>query len=244
MRALAARDLLRVWEWGEGEHPVDIALILLAVAFPEKTRDELVALNIGERDRLLFALRERTFGPRLDGYAECSQCSERLTFTVNVADLLAPDPGEAKGPELILAAEGFEVLFRLPNSLDFAAAALCDDAGAAHALLVRSCVLQARQDDTEIPVEALPEAVITALGVEAMKRAPLSEVQLALCCPSCGHRWQQVLDIVPFFWAEIAAKAKRLLLEVHTLAGAYGWQEADILAMSDRRRQLYVEMVT
>jgi hypothetical protein len=33
------------------------------------------------------------------------------------------------------------------------------------------------------------------------------------------------------------------LREVHTLAWAYGWREADILAMSPARRQFYIELV-
>jgi hypothetical protein len=35
---------------------------------------------------------------------------------------------------------------------------------------------------------------------------------------------------------------RRLLREVHTLALAYGWREADILNMSARRRRFYLEM--
>jgi hypothetical protein len=30
---------------------------------------------------------------------------------------------------------------------------------------------------------------------------------------------------------------------VHTLASAYGWSESEILALSDARRRLYMEMV-
>jgi hypothetical protein len=61
-------------------------------------------------------------------------------------------------------------------------------------------------------------------------------------CPSCGHVWQALLDIVDFLWKEVAAGAARLLDEVHTLARAYHWPEADILAMSSRRRQAYLEL--
>jgi hypothetical protein len=73
---------------------------------------------------------------------------------------------------------------------------------------------------------------------------PQAEVLLDLNCPACGHGWQALFDVVAFFWAELAAQAKRLLREVHTLARAYGWREADILGMSARRRQFYLEMVT
>jgi len=50
-------------------------------------------------------------------------------------------------------------------------------------------------------------------------------------------------DILTYLWSEIEDWAQRLLLEVHTLALAYGWSERDILAMSPRRRRLYLEMV-
>jgi len=36
---------------------------------------------------------------------------------------------------------------------------------------------------------------------------------------------------------------RRLLVEVHALASAYGWSEQEILSLSDARRRLYLEMV-
>ena len=72
----------------------------------------------------------------------------------------------------------------------------------------------------------------------------LAEVRLELNCPQCRHRWLVALDIVSFFWSEIVVQAKRLLHEVHLLARAYPWSEADILAMSERRRKYYLNLVT
>ena len=71
---------------------------------------------------------------------------------------------------------------------------------------------------------------------------PLAAIDIPLDCLNCGHQWQPLFDIVSFFWTEIAAQARRLLREVHTLARYYGWREADILAMSAIRRQFYLEM--
>ena len=87
MRPLSAQDLLRVWEVGENQHPLDRALTLLAAACPELTWDELAALSVGQRDARLFTIREQTSGPRLNGFAECPRCAERLEFDVAVADL-------------------------------------------------------------------------------------------------------------------------------------------------------------
>ena len=38
-------------------------------------------------------------------------------------------------------------------------------------------------------------------------------------------------------------RAKRLLMDVHLLARAYGWSEAEVLALSPARRRFYLEMV-
>jgi hypothetical protein len=39
------------------------------------------------------------------------------------------------------------------------------------------------------------------------------------------------------------ARAKRLLAEVHLIASAYGWSEAEILGLSRARRDFYLDMV-
>ena len=95
-----------------------------------------------------------------------------------------------------------------------------------------------------VAVESLPENAIAALATSILERDPLSEVQIDLHCSECGQGWPMILDIVSLFWSEISAHAPRLVQEVHLLARAYGWREADILALSARRRQLYLEMVS
>jgi hypothetical protein len=64
-----------------------------------------------------------------------------------------------------------------------------------------------------------------------------------LRCPACKASQQVLFDIAAFFWSEIGACAKRLLREIHLLARAYCWREADILAMSAWRRECYLAMV-
>ena len=94
-----------------------------------------------------------------------------------------------------------------------------------------------------IPAHELPDDLLAALADEMSARDPQAEVLLDLTCPACGSRWQALFDIAAFFWTELAAEAKRLLREVDALARAYGWREADILALSPQRRQAYLELV-
>jgi|SRR5215218_488801 len=240
MRPLSAHDLLQVWEVGEDQSPVDRALTILAAACPELTPDELAALSVGQRDARLLSLRERTSGPRLNCFAECPQCAERLEFDVAVADLrVAAEPDEGAWE---LVAENFVLRFRLPDSRDLAAAAGCPDQSAARDLLVQRCVLQAGRDGVSIACSELPAEIISALARRMVECDPQAEVLLDLRCPECAHGWQVLLDIAGFFWTELSAQARRLLNEVRSLALVYGWREADILAMSARRRQYYLEM--
>jgi len=244
MRPLTAYDLLRVWEVGEDQHPLDRALALLATACPELTRDELAALSIGQRDARLLTLRERTSGPNLNGFVECPRCAERLEFDVAVADLRVAEAPDMREEAWEMVTGGLALRFRLPNSGDLAAVLDCQDPSAARNLLAQRCVLEASRDGVPVAASELPADAISGLAQRMSECDPQAEVLLDLSCPTCAHAWQALFDIVTFFWAELAAQAKRLLREVHALARAYGWSEADVLDMSARRRRFYLEMAT
>ena len=66
---------------------------------------------------------------------------------------------------------------------------------------------------------------------------------LALQCVACGHAGEAQLDPGALLWDEIDARARVLLGEVHRLASAYGWSEAEILALGPARRASYIAMV-
>jgi len=252
MRPLTASDILKAWEQGEAQSAIDRALTVLAVACPELSHDELAALGIGERDARLFELRALTFGPRLDGFTPCPECGERLEFTFDAAAIRDRSLTPSAEAEFEFEANGYALRFRLPNSRDLAAVAVCDDVAAARRLLAERCVVRASgAEQTAVcshtgQTEVRPtfsEDVIAQLAERIDQCAPDAELTLDFVCPSCGNGWQAPLDIAAFFWAEIAAEARRLLREVHLLASAYGWREAEILAMSARRRQAYLEMI-
>ena len=251
MHSLSALEILRTWEIGSGQHPVDRALIILAAAFPELPRDVLVSLSVGQRDARLLDVRKWTFGSHLASFNECEKCQERLEFEFDVDDIRVAPGSECMDKEHKVMCGGYELHFRLPTSLDLAAIAVCSDVPAARNLLVRRCVLRVIQDGAEVEagnadecVTALPETVIAALAAQIAACDPQAEVVIDLTCPACGHRWPVMFDIVLFLWTEISAQARRLLREVHTLAWAYGWRESDILSLSTTRRQFYLEMVT
>jgi hypothetical protein len=241
MRPLSAAELLTVWEHGLAETELVRALTLLAAASPETSAEALATLSIGERDRRLFTLREWTFGSQLESVTYCSACNERVEWTVAVADLRLAAP-LAESEDLSFAAENFSVSFRLPNTLDLAAAAECSDPHQAARRLLERSIHETRRGDQEIAITELPPEMIEAIGKRMADADPQSDLQLELACPACGNRWQSLFDIGTFFWSEINAWAQRLLTEVHTLARAYGWRELDIINLSPRRRQFYLKL--
>lgn len=247
MRVLPAAVMLNVWERGRVQPPTQRALTLLAAANPDTSPDALAYLSIGQRDARLLTLREWTFGSQLVSLTTCPSCGERLELTFDVADIRAHSPLQVDGGEeaepLYLNMAGYEVCFRLPSSLDLTAVISSADTAATRHLLLERCLLAARHHGEEVATDELPAEVIDAVVERMAQSDSQADVQLALSCPVCGHHWHPVFDIASFFWSEISAWAYRTLREVHALASAYGWREADILAMSPWRRQLYLELV-
>ena len=106
------------------------------------------------------------------------------------------------------------------------------------------CVVEARRESVPVPATDLAAAEVAALSAALAEADPGAELLLELQCPACERGWWELLDVATFLWAEVEVQARRLLREVHVLARAYGWREADVLALSPRRRRLYLEMVS
>ena len=242
MRTLSAAELPDIWARGERQHPLDRALTLLAAACPEKERRELMHLSIGQRDALLLALRQLTFGPRMEAYAECPACGSQLEFNVNIEELLR-DYRNADSSEQSTKLNGLSINFRLPDSTDLAACINAVSPEADKELLQR-CISKATRKKKEVAFDDIPATTLSALVSRMAELEPLADMQIALNCTGCNYRWTMLLDILAFLWEELGIQVKQVLYQVHVLSRAYGWREADILAMSPWRRQYYLDMVT
>lgn len=242
MRSLSARELVELWELGQGQDPVERALSLLA-ACSSDDREALARLSIGRRDARLLEVHERLFGSTIDAFAECPRCAERLEYSLSTRELLAP-ADTPEGPELTLQAGDMAMRLRLPDSLDLGVARACVDPDAARRLLLERCVLEAvGPGGAAVPLQSLSDSTVAMVADRLAEADPHAEMRIDLTCSNCRHRWQVLLEIESFLWAKIHALARRLLGEVHLLAQAYGWSEGEILALGARRRQSYLEMI-
>jgi hypothetical protein len=250
MHSLSASDLLNIWEAGTGQTPVEQALIMLHAALPNTTTDTLAKLTIGQRDALLLHLRRLTFGPQLQGVADCPECHERLelgfdVYKFQISDPVLPDLEmiELQKTERTIVESNYQIMFRLPTSADVAACTFSTDVVQARQTIAEVCIISIQQENNAIQVQDLPAEVLVTVIKQMENADPYGNLNLSAVCPACNHGWSILFDIVSYFWKEISSWAARLMNEVHLLAWAYGWQEKDILAMSAWRRQRYLELI-
>ena len=235
-------QLLQVWERGGEPSAAARGLLLLGCSCDDEACvDALAALPLGRRDALLLELRERLFGAAIEAVATCPQCEAMIEATFRCDDLrLAVPPAAATALEHV--AHGIRVQFRLPDSRDLLALESCADALAARECLLERCAWDAQRDERSHDVRTLPHDLQAELAQAMAQADPQADLQLAFRCPDCDHAWQPLFDIAGFLWQELHAWALHMLREVDTLAATYHWAEADILAMSPRRRQAYLEL--
>lgn len=238
MGAPAVGALLDAWERGLGASPSRRALELLGAARPRASADELAALPLGERDVALLELRAVLFGDRVEALGTCPACGAELDVSFDVSDLLGSIPRTFSGGRRVMAGR-YAATVRPPTSADLLAMLAQGPSEDAAARLLERCVT---------PVDGaacdMPEALLDRVAEEVAAADPAVRIELGLACEDCGHRWTDVLDVAGFVWSEVGAWARRTLRDVHVLAHAYGWREADILALPPHRRAAYLQLVT
>jgi len=224
-----AESLLICWEHGRRRHALDRGLLLFAAAAPDVNPETLADRTLGERNAALLRLRQKLFGDELKCCVECSECGEKLEFSLNASTLLKRADAKTSGPAQVEVA-GKRV--RLPTSRDLACiAAEQDEASATLKLLQRLSGSEEALAAADEISRALDEA------------DPCMDFAIEFTCPECAHAWGASFDVPAYLWEEIDARARRLLDEIHVLARTYNWGERQILQLSETRRRAYLERV-
>lgn len=243
MRAIRTAELLNLWDACARAGPLRGALELLAAALPGLTVEALALEPIGVRDARLMELRALLFGPAVAAVTACPECGERLDLAFALDDL-RPERPEGVGEGLRLVHDGIEIALRPPNSIDVATAPTSEGAERVRAHLLERCLSASAPDGRSVAMEDLPPEAIDRAVARMAEADPAADIQLDLVCPRCGREWSAVFDILLFLWGEIEEWAHATMADVHTLARAYGWSEAEVLALSPRRRGIYLTMAT
>jgi hypothetical protein len=242
MSTLAARELLHLWDTGNGRDHTSRALLMLGAAGAETGEPDISGLTIGARDERLFDLRRRIFGSRIEALETCPRCQARLEIALDLADVRVSNQHQS-GEIVTVDVDGLQVDVRVPTSEDLLAIRSARDLAQARNQLLARCVVRI---SGRVPVSDpanLPAPIQDAIARRLAEQDPQAEVLLALECADCGLTWQVHFDIVEYLWTEIDRACRRLLRDVHLLASAYGWTEETILGLPPRRRAIYLGMV-
>jgi hypothetical protein len=218
---------LDLWEQAAHLAPVDRAVRTLA-AIRNIDPDSAADWPVDERDLALIEARCDTFGPTVEFYVACPECSEPLETEFDLRRLLA----EARDAPLPRgAASGGGPALRAPTSREVARAARDSDPAG----LILAC-LAGPGEPGERPDLARVEA--------ALEQAfPLLNVAIDFTCPACEADFSRRFDAAAYLWADIERLSETLVADVHRLASAYGWSEREILGMSRRRREAYLARI-
>lgn len=231
MTRMGDQALLDLWERLEGAAPVLRPAELLdglRVWIGDAAAQPAATLPVGQRDRALIDLRARLFGPDMHCSTVCDHCGARIDLAFDLTALPSAPP---ESPARIAIGES-ALRLRLPSTDDLAYV-LGLAATIRPAALIRRCALDPLPDP-------LPLALIEAASEAVAGADPDAEIELATACPECGTAQAVIFDIGLCLWDDLTRAARRLIREVHHLARAYGWTEAEVLAIPRRRRLEYL----
>jgi hypothetical protein len=226
-------EVLTLWERGCAAEPSARDDALLGEGAPA---------SLSARNVALLELRARLFGPTQPLRAECPACGTVLEFSVDCESLAGSlQPAGKVGAVHALRCDGYRIAYRVPGIEDWRAAAASSDF--VHALMQRCIARCERDDGTECAPSALPNAVAEALSSALEALEPGACVDFDLHCPECAAQWSAPMNCGAVLYTEARASAESLLVEVDALARAYGWSEAQVLALSPTRRAAYLQLV-
>lgn len=204
---------------------------------PVGTR-ELASLCVADRQLLMLRLGELLDGNRVWLTGCCEACRSPFDFSL-ARSAIPVTPAGAGYPLASATVRGRDVTLRMPTGADQEQLAGLDDRAALETLL-RLCLVS-------VDGQAPDPAFIAGLGAEEIAlleqavegTAPAVATRLVAACPECGT--EQTLRFDPYAFRRLSVDT--LLREVHLLASAYHWSEAEILALPTERRRRYLRLI-
>jgi hypothetical protein len=192
--------------------------------------------GLGARNSALLDVRNTLFDRAWPLKSHCPACGAQCEFEID-SQVLAEDLNRHDATEeAIFEWAGRSFSARAPTVDDVRAIASHQNvAGAKRALLAR-CL------SGDIDVNGVGDAEIEELGRYLERLDTRAAVSFALRCPTCDHGWSAAIDIAEALWTELQRAAEWSLVEIDTLARAYGWTEDEVLRLSPARRAAYLQL--
>lgn len=225
--------LMSTWEAALAQPVATRTATLVAVL--REGADDPLALDVGTREHDALRLAARVAGAALDAETICAQCGERMEICVPLAALQFVPTGIAEVRD-----GAWQIGLRVPDTRDVLAALDFPAGEASEAALFSRCVTSARYNGEARTATDLPAALRAQCEARLDALAPLANLTLDLVCPACGAADAVPLDAGAFVFERMRHWVEDQLDDIARLCRAYGWREADVLAMSAWRRSFYL----
>ena len=203
----------------------------------------VTGLSVADRQFLMLELAVRLAPGETWLTAWCGTCRERFDFAVDYRCLPVKEAGAGYPFAEVRTSRG-PCRFRVPTGTDQEIVADLDDDEAVRCLL--ACCLVAHdgrmadgRSSREI-VNSFSRDDFEAIDAAFESVAPEVAVSVQAACPACG-----ALHMIPVdpYRALSGLQGENLLQEIHAIASAYHWGEAEILALPLDRRRRYLELI-
>lgn len=202
------------------------------------TLDEVLALTVGDRERLLLAVSARLLGQELSLVTTCPHCSEIAEISVRIADLIGP-PAAAPDRIAFEAGDGqWRARIRPPTGADLERAAAASAAAARD--LVIGCVVElVDAGGRPAAATALPPECESHVADALAELDRMAECRVDLDCPACAQPIGALIDGYTLLRAGLG-EGENLYHDVFRMTHAYRWSEAEILSLPLARRRRYL----
>ncbi len=171
---------------------------------------------------------------------QCSNCTEKFDFQITYSDLPVI-PAKDGYPFVTVATRFGEQIFRVPTGADQESVLnIRSDADAERILLKRCHFAGAGFEKTDFENIAFQKNDIEKIGAALEQVSPGIITNINAGCPGCGE--QHLIRLDPYFLLQKNI-GEDLFNDIHVMAKHYHWNEREILALSRKRRQIYLDLI-
>jgi len=207
------------------------------------SEQEIWHWSLKERFQGLLGIVVSTLGQHLRLQVSCSKtdCHELMEIDLDLALFIQDEPPI---PLFCRPDSETELILRLPNGLDQLnwVNNQYDMADNWFSEMASSLVIRI---NGETPSQGfrVSENWLDQIGVELEQHDGLMTLEINTCCPVCSKDLLLDLDLEEKLLEILSSEQKLLLKQIHKIALAYQWSEADIVAMPNKRRQFYLAQI-
>lgn len=208
--------------------------------------DLLWALPVGKRMQCLLTLCRLSQGNIFSFQFSCAnaRCGQLMELDIPLAQFMEVRQAADTKDSVTVKWNGEKLRLRKPTGQDqreWLQHAYADESAATHAMVQQ--LLVSEQDGPATSPGHLPADLLAEISRALDAADPLMNYQCSVVCPYCDHRADYPIDLEAFALKQLQQVQHNLLNNVHCLASAYHWSEAQIFSVPPWRRALYLKRI-